>query len=1050
MDTQWRWTIQDTIQNDLVRTVEENAALFLQYPDYRFSFEGAWRYMLIKEYHPIQFAALKEWTAKGNWYPAGAFVESVDANIPSPESLIRQALYGNRFFEREFGKRSHDVILADSFGFGFALPSIATHCGLLGFSSYKLSWGSALPVPFDIGLWAGPDGSRIAAALNPGSFATRITSDLSADENWMKRGAAIEEKSGLPAGYRYFGVGDRGGAPDEASVDWLMKAIETPSGPLKVRSATSEQLFLELTAEQRKRLPVYQGEFLMTTHGVGCYTSHAEMKRWNRQNEQLADSAERAALIADWLGGAPYPGERLRENWIRFLWNQMHDIITGTCIPRAYMFSWNDELLAQNQFKAVLKDSVEAVSRGLDTQGDGIPLIVFNPIARHREEVISVEVEFPGTPPQSVKVQGPNGKSTEAQIAEGIDLKRTRVTFVAEAPSVGFSVYHLQSAKEREGEIAGEMTVDSNSLENERYRVSLDKQGDIAKIFDKQLQRELLAGPLRLELRPDVSERYPAWEIPYQSMLFGPRDIVHGPAQIRIIEQGPHRVALEVTRSYGKSKFVQQIRLAAGKSSDRIELETHIDWKERGTLLKLVFPLASSNSKATYDLGLGTIERGNNTPKLYEVPAQQWADLTGPDGSWGVSIITDSKIGWDKPDDRTLRSTLIHTPSTSKFYKDQSWLDIGRHKMKHVIFGHAGDWRKGGTANVAAEINQPMIVFQAPRHKGILSKSFSLMSVNRSEVSVRALKKAEDGEEVVVRLQEMSGASASGVELSFASRVTKAREVNGCETPLDTASVKDGKLLVDMTAYQPRTFALTLERPTRRAEPPKSSPISMRYDAKATSEKGKPAKNAFDPNGVSIPDHLYPKEIKVDGIRFFLGDSKTENALRCKGQTVTFPKAAQLRRLHFLAAAAEHDTAGRFVIGGTNYDLVVRHLGTKIGQNDVLPVNIDGRVTGEFESGFVHKEEVAWTATHRHDSAGVIEPYLFCHLFKYSMAVPAGVTSVKLPDNELIGVFAISLTTADNEEVAFASSCGEDMRFWTDAPPKAEGAVGTKEAAPKP
>ncbi len=174
LDTQWRWTIKNTIDEYIPATFRDNMRLMDIYPDYNFSFEGAFKYMLFKEYYPEEYARLKTYIDRGQWRLAGSWVDAVDVNMPSFESLVRQTLYGNGFFKKEFGKTSKDILLPDCFGFGYALPSIAAHCGLESFSTQKLTWGSSVGVPFDIGLWQGVDGSSIVAALNPGDYTGKI------------------------------------------------------------------------------------------------------------------------------------------------------------------------------------------------------------------------------------------------------------------------------------------------------------------------------------------------------------------------------------------------------------------------------------------------------------------------------------------------------------------------------------------------------------------------------------------------------------------------------------------------------------------------------------------------------------------------------------------------------------------------------------------------------------------------------------------------------------------------------------------------------------
>ena len=306
LDTQWRWTIQTTINDYIKKTLDDNFSRFENYPDYTFSFEGAFRYMLMKEYYPDRYNTMSDYIAQGRWRVAGTTLENGDMNVVSPEALIRQALIGNNFFEDEFNKRSTDIFLPDCFGFSYTMPTWGTHCGINGFSSQKLSWGGSIPTPFDIGVWKGPDGSSIIAALNPGAYTSTIGSDLSTDSGWLNRINALGDTSGVYAGYKYFGTGDTGGAPSSGSCDWLEQSI-AGSGPITVVSAGSDDLYNDITPAQKASLPVYDGELLMRIHGSGCYTSQAAMKRWNRQNELLADSAERVSVIADWLGATDYP-----------------------------------------------------------------------------------------------------------------------------------------------------------------------------------------------------------------------------------------------------------------------------------------------------------------------------------------------------------------------------------------------------------------------------------------------------------------------------------------------------------------------------------------------------------------------------------------------------------------------------------------------------------------------------------------------------------------------------------------------------------------------
>src|SRR5215471_15775903 len=501
LDTQWNWTVQDTIRQFIPNTFHTNFKFIDQYPHYVFNYEGAIHYMWFKEYHPEAWPTLQKYVASGRWRLAGSWINAVDTNVPSAESLMRQALYGKRFFRQEFGKVSDDVYLPDCFGFGFALPSIARHSGMSTFTTQKLTWGSSVPIPFPIGWWKGVDGSQVFAQLNPGSYSTQVRSDISTDPDWTKNFTTLGD--GSTVGYRLFGTGDVGGAPDDQSIDRVTRSIAAKAGTVAVKLTAPEQLAHDLTPAHKSTLPVYEGELTMQTHGVGCYTSQAAMKKYNRTNERLADAAERASVAAQWLAALPYPVDRLREAWTRVLWHQFHDDLTGTCIPQAYQFSWNDELISMNQFANVMTSASGTVSSVLDTQGTGVPLVVYNPLSAPRRDAIEATVEFSGAAPSAIRVvDRASEQDVPAQIlsAQG---SSARILFLGEVPAVAYKVFEVRPASTAASAADGHLSVTPSSLESDRYLVKIDANGDIASVVDREAGGELLASPARLEMRDD-------------------------------------------------------------------------------------------------------------------------------------------------------------------------------------------------------------------------------------------------------------------------------------------------------------------------------------------------------------------------------------------------------------------------------------------------------------------------------------------------------------------------------------------------------------------
>lgn len=1017
-DTQWKWTEQTAINNYLPNTLHDNFTLIDKYPNYVFNFEGAVRYMWVKEYYPYEYQRLKDYIAKGRWNIAGSSLEAGDVNMPSPEALMRLILLGQQFYKQEYGKTSSDIFLPDCFGFPYSLPSIAAHCGLTSFSTIKLSGNSAVGMPFDIGRWEGPDGSKILAEINPGSVSARITSDLTTDAALLKSINANGDKSGLYINYKLYGTGDRGGAPSDESVEWLEKSLKG-TGPVKVIAASSDQLSKDLTPQQFNQLPLYKGEFILTKHGTGCYTSQAFLKLLNRKNEQLADASERVAVMANWLGDAAYPKEKLNEAWVRFLRHQFHDDITGTGIPEIYTYSWNDELVSRNQFNSVLNTSAGGVSRAMDTRVKGIPLTVYNPLSVEREDVVEAKIILPADT-KAIIVFDKDGKETPAQIIKK-DGTEYHILFNAKLPADGFAVYDVRASNEKSAK-KNTLSVSGHSLENWRYKVAIDANGDVASVFDKRYKKELLSAPMRVEFLADTSTDWPQWEVWYKSIMAKPRSYLKGIQSVSIDEDGPVRVSVKIVRENEGSTFTQYIRLANGEAGNRVDVVNDVDWHSVNTLLKASFPLNVSNQKATYDLGLGTIDRGTNIEKMYEVPAQQWADLSSSKGEYGVTIMNDSKYGWDKPNDNTLRLTLFHDPYPKIRYPISAFQDFGHHQFTYAIAGHAGDWKNETTLWQPAFLNQPAVPFQTTQHDGQLGKSFSFVSLNTKSVAVRAVKQAENSNEIVVRLQELTGATVKDVMLAMNKKIISAREINGVEDKVGPATVKDGKLVVTMNPYQPRTFALTIDKPETAIAGTESVPVKLKYNTIVTSpdaDRTAGALGDFDGKGHTIPSELWPEEINSDGVIFKLGpktvspNMRANAAITCRHDTVDLP-AGNFNRIYILATATA-DTRGDFKVDDKTYNIGVQFYSGFIGQGESLIFkNKDKPTTPAISSPYLKTDNIAWMATHRHDVSGINEAYIYCYLYKYAIDIRPGAKKLVLPDNDKIRVIAVTMANDEN------------------------------------
>ncbi len=1024
LDTQWRWTIRETIDEFVPATFRENFKLMDLYPDYVFSFEGAFRYMLLHEYYPDEFRRLKKYIDNGQWRVAGSWVDAVDVNMPSFESLVRHCLYGNGYFKKEFGKTSRDVFLPDCFGFGYALPSIAAHCGLKSFSTQKLSWGSSIGVPFAIGIWEGVDGSSLIAALKPGNYVGKIRDDLSRDTAWINAIDRQGERSGLHAAYRYFGTGDTGGSPDSESVAWLDRSIKG-DGPVTVQNVGSDDIADLVASHTDINLPRYRGELLMTRHGVGCYSSQAAMKRWNRKNELLVDAAERASVIADVLGANEYPRDEIRENWIRFLWHQFHDDLTGTSIPEAYEFSWNDEILCLNRSAGILESAVSAATPTLDTRSQGVSLVVYNSLAVAREDIVEATIVFDDSQPEYVRVYNPDGKEVPSQIAARFDDSLT-VIFVANVPPVGYEVYDARPSNESCA-ISTDLSVSRTRLEDRRYIVTLDKSGDVASIYDKSASKELLQKPITLQFLHDKPKQWPAWEIQYEDIIANPLPIEFSDVNVQIIENGPARVGLEVTKKADASSYRTRIYLSAGEAGNRVDFDSDVDWYEKETLLKAAFSLTTPADSVTYDIGLGTIRRGIDQEKLYEVPGHQWADMTSPDNDYGVAVLNDCKYGWDHPDAATIRLTLIHTPGVYDnwfWVQDQRSQDLGHHRFAYAVVGHAGDWHTGGIPWEAARFNQPLLAFQTQAHKGQLGKTFSLLDVSDPGVMVAAIKMAEDTDEIVVRMRELDGQSLDSMRLNFAFPILSARELNGVEETIGDAAFSGSTLLASFSPNQPRTFAVRFQKPNHdKTAPPAYASLVLPYNLDGISNDADRTDGDFDGEGNTLSGDLLPDTIYIHGIPFVTGasDSGTLNVVRCQGQKITLPYG-EFDHLYMLAAAVAGPAEADFVLvtpaGTETRHLMIQDYADPLGQwNNRLAGSVFVESPDEIQPAYINRAPVGWVGTHRHTADGENDAYRFTYLFLMPMEIPPHLSSIIFPRNLRIHIVAATAAAVANDDI---------------------------------
>ncbi len=996
LDTSWLWTLEQTIDDYIPDTVSRNFEFFEKYPEYKFNFEGSLRYEYIKEYYPDDFEKIKKYATEGRWHPCGACYENGDVNIPSPEALTRNILYGNGFFEKELGVKSNDIFLPDCFGFGRALPSVAAHSGLTGFSTGKLFWGSSVPIPFDTGKWTGPDGKGVWAALMPFSYTT-IFRKIDKAQRILGKIRENEEK-GLPSyTFAYHGNGDRGGAPHKKSIkNVVLSQRNNDNADVKVYSATTKEFFDKVensSVEEKEKLPVFNGEFLLTAHGAGSYTARTVTKRWNRRCELLADAAERAGTAAFINGFSDYPQYALDSAWKQVITHHFHDDITGTSHEECYLRNHNDYVQALNTFSAEYTAACKAVSEHIDTSfAKGIPVIVSNPLqcVNTRKEAVKVTL---ASECDSFRVFDRNGIEIPSQ-TRAVCKNKKEITFIAEVNSCSLTAFDVREAQ-KPCEATTGLRINNNEIENNHLLIKLDANGDLCSIFDKRLQKELLKKPLKLCILNNThSLNWPAWEIKYEDLCNAPYMYVQNP-EIRILDCGPALCSFEITRTAGKSKFTQIVSLDC--ESEYIYVYNETDWREEASLLKAEFSFTAENENASYDIGMGYTLRGTNTDKLCEVPAQKWADITDKNSEFGVSIFSDSRVGWDKPDKNTLRLTLVHTPMANYRWEcSQHVMDMGINRYSFAVMGH-----EGSPENMTAYadcFSQPLHTFITEKHGGQFKGEYSLVKLNNDNVRISAIKKAQNSDSIILRVTECSGKDTNNVEVQFSSPIIEAIEIWGDEKEKGKTDITDGKLVFHMSHNEIKSFALKFADTKKAVSEQKK--LSLNFNATGITEDGDTKSSTLN-GGISVPGEIIPDSVLSEGINYRISKDK-KNCLVCDGSEIVAGEGFD--SIHLLAASLKDDRKAVFESNGIKTEVLIQDCFEALGHWDLMMLK---------KTGYIKPHPQALTLSHTHGKNGNITAKQF---YLFHCEIPLNdADRITLPVDDSIVIFSATAVKKTSE-----------------------------------
>lgn len=1030
LDTQWRWEYPTTIKKYIKNTLEENIHLFEKYSGHRFNFTGALRYSMMKEYYPEYFEKVRQYIEEGRWFFTGTSLDETDTLTPSAESMIRNILYGDRWVKSEFGEntdRTH--MIPDCFGFPANMPSVLAHCGIHSFSSQKLTWNSAVGIPFDIGIWKGPDGNSVVSGLNPGSYVSPILFPIHKNPVRLNRLEKFGKKYGIWKSFQYYGVGDIGGSVREKDAKNAIASVEhskIANDGLVVRQGSPEEFFSELTEEEKQRMDTYEGDLLLINHSAGTLTSATIMKRWNRLNEQMGFAAEVAAVTAMIVAGTTYPNDKIKSAWYRTIGNQMHDILTGTSTPTAYEYSHNDEVVALKTWDAVLHDSALALAPYV--KGDG-RILIFNPLGEFRRDPVDIELDdWNEENGLEASIIDGEGKSIAVQIHKN-DEDNYQATFIPELKPFHWSRFTILPKKTG---VANPVTINKSSdhfiLENFYYRVKVSKKGSIESIFQKKMEKELLKRPLAYEFQKEKPAAFPAWNMDWKDRNKPPFLRIEDGGDVEVLEEGPLRCTLRITIPYISSKFVKNISLS--QDSEYVNFTERIDWKEKGCSFKLALNANMTKPEVTYNWETSRIKRGLNNEKQYEMPSRYWVDMS--EGNWGISIIEDSKYGYDHPLDDTLRMTLIYTPKTHRIggYHDQAWHDWGKHTIRYGIFGHEGDFKQ--TDHLARRFNQKIRSFTITNEESSQTKQeVSLFKVSNKQLGILAVKKPEDMDGVLIRLYERYGEEVEA-ELEFSFDILEVNQVNGLEEHLNTVPYNGNKFTIKMGANAIHSYIVKLKSMPK-PQNTSQAQIQLDYDSRMVGYQG----------GVQalFPAEITPKTIKSGTISYQIAKDAKENSMQCNSQKISLSNG--YNTLSILVGSKEESSAlFEFVDAEEKVLAAEQHQISPftgfIGQWDTrlwkkepkhfLKNHRDylwrNKCIG-IKPGYVNRERLEWYSTHTHKD-GKDLPYRYGYMYTITLEIPEGTDSLVLPNDKNIHILAM---TASSQPIKLKSSLVLNDKF---------------------
>jgi alpha-mannosidase len=823
IDMAWLWPWTETVE--VVRnTFQSVLDLMREYPDFKFTMSPARTYEWMQEKYPDLFKQIEQRVKEGRWEVIGGMWVEPDLNMPDGESLVRQILVGKRYFQKNFGVDVKIGWNPDSFGYNYQLPQIYKKSGMDYFVTQKLMWAHEFTTfPYKYFWWQAPDGSRLLTYF-PHDYADGIDAEPMGSQiaTWMPSiyGKTIPDK---PEMMHLYGVGDHGGGPTRIMLDHADQLRSPDAVFPKLEFSFARDFFADMEKKlPNMQVPTWDGELYFQYHR-GVFTTQAETKRRIRRAEELVLNSEKFSSLAS-LYGRAYPQEGMERNWKNLLFDHFHDIMPGSGIAVNYLDAKRNLENVDRIANDFTMDSLREIAAHVNTQGNGIPVMIFNSLSWPRTDVTEAEVQLP-EPARQIEAVDSAGKPAEAQLLSlDTQTHRARFLLLTNTPSLGYQTYFVRAATSA-SPAHSSLKASADTLENEFIRVKVDPQtGCMTSLFDKRSGTESLApaetdtgGPKTstcgnlLQTFVDKPQKWDAWNIDadFEKQHWD----LDKADEVKLLESGPLRAIIEVKNHFQNSTFVRDITLYAGVP--RVDVKMQVEWHEKHILLKVAFPLNAHSDKATYEIPFGSVERRTtrNTPAeqaQFEVPAQRWADIS--DSKHGFSLLNDCKYGYDAKGN-VLRLSLLRSPEWPDPHADE-----GHHEFTYSLYPHGGGWKDALTIRRGYELNYKLISLPFGKHQGTLAAKHSFLQAQPDNVIVTAVKKAEDDNALVFRFYEWAGKDGE-VKLQLPPGAQSASETDLMERPIANLPVENAAVTLRTKPYEIKTIKVQYPTAQGAAQP---------------------------------------------------------------------------------------------------------------------------------------------------------------------------------------------------------------------------------------